>query len=99
VLERQGVKFKTVTSDNGPEFLLHCRNNWLTSLPALPEGLRDLSCTNNQLTSLPALPTSLNSLFCTNNMITGIDLTGLNLQFFECDYNNMASPSDVIGSK
>ncbi|HCR1077198.1 TPA: E3 ubiquitin--protein ligase [Enterobacter cloacae] len=35
----------------------------LTSLPALPEGLRRLSVQNTSLTSLPTLPDSLDSMF------------------------------------
>ena len=48
---------------------LYCGYNQLTSLPPLPETLKELSCSNNQLTSLPPLPETLKILDCTNNRL------------------------------
>jgi hypothetical protein len=38
---------------------LDCSGNSLTSLPALPSGLKVLDCSMNRLTSLPVLPSGL----------------------------------------
>jgi Leucine-rich repeat (LRR) protein len=47
--------------------VLHCDNNQLTSLPKLPDGLKELDCSYNQLPSLPELPDGLEELDCSNN--------------------------------
>jgi len=40
--------------------VLRCNNNhFLSSLPKLPDGLKELDCSYNQLTSLPELPDGL----------------------------------------
>ncbi|ENQ7449903.1 E3 ubiquitin--protein ligase [Salmonella enterica] len=55
-------------------------DNNLTSLPELPEGLRELEVSGNlQLTSLPSLPQGLQKLWAYNNWLTSLpqSLTGL----------------------
>ncbi|ELF1549076.1 E3 ubiquitin--protein ligase [Salmonella enterica] len=46
--------------------------NNLTSLPALPSGLRELSVSYNQLTSLPPLPSGLWKLSVFNNQLASL---------------------------
>ncbi|EBB8736499.1 type III secretion system effector E3 ubiquitin transferase SspH1 [Salmonella enterica] len=48
-------------------------DNNLTSLPELPEGLRELEVSGNlQLTSLPSLPQGLQKLWACNNWLTSL---------------------------
>ncbi|ENE1503606.1 type III secretion system effector E3 ubiquitin transferase SspH1 [Salmonella enterica] len=48
-------------------------DNNLTSLPELPEGLRELEVSGNlQLTSLPSLPQGLQKLWAYNNWLTSL---------------------------
>ncbi|PXR13305.1 type III secretion system effector E3 ubiquitin transferase SspH1 [Salmonella enterica] len=48
-------------------------DNNLTSLPELPEGLRELEVSGNlQLTSLPSLPQGLQKLWAYNNRLTSL---------------------------
>jgi len=53
--------------------ILHCSNNYLTSLDNLPPNLQLLYCSDNQLTSLDYLPTSLQELYCAGNQLTSLD--------------------------
>jgi Leucine-rich repeat (LRR) protein len=47
-----------------------CKNQ-LSSLPKLPQGLKELHCYKNKLSSLPTiLPESLRTLFCYDNKLT-----------------------------
>ncbi len=57
----------------------------LTSLPPLPDNIKELYCRNNLLTSLPPLPDTLLILNCSNNQLTSIpplphDLLVLNFE-------------------
>ncbi len=48
-------------------------DNNLTSLPELPEGLRELEVSGNlQLTSLPSLPQGLQKLWAYNNWLASL---------------------------
>ena len=51
---------------------MNCKNNRLTSIPDLPDYLRNLTCNNNQLTLLPDLPNSLKDLVCDNNQLSSL---------------------------
>lgn len=53
---------------------LNVRNNYLKSLPRLPNSIRFLFCDNNQLQSLPKLPKYLYALSCANNQLQIIKL-------------------------
>ena len=55
-----------------------CGFNNLTSLPALPGGLKTLYCYHNKLTSLPTLPATLEVLECNNNQFTLLTIKNLN---------------------
>ncbi|MCL2495350.1 MAG: leucine-rich repeat domain-containing protein [Oscillospiraceae bacterium] len=79
-------------------YTLHCNSNQLTELPALPANtLRGLDCGNNQLTVLPVLPSGLKILWCSENQLTSLDVTGLQLVWLDCRYNNMLNRSSVKG--
>ncbi|EGF0299102.1 E3 ubiquitin--protein ligase [Salmonella enterica subsp. enterica] len=52
--------------------ILFIPDNNLTSLPALPSGLRELSVSYNQLTSLPPLPSGLWKLSVFNNQLASL---------------------------
>jgi uncharacterized repeat protein (TIGR01451 family) len=52
--------------------VLHCYENYLTNLPALPNTLKILSCYSNNLTALPILPTSLITLSCNHNNLSAL---------------------------
>ena len=67
---------------------LHCNNNQLATLPALP-FLTDLDCNSNQLTSLPAMPGSLIYLHCNYNLLTNLPTLPNTLQYLICDHNQI----------
>jgi Leucine-rich repeat (LRR) protein len=71
--------------------ILICHNNYLTSLPKLPEGLICLECCNNPLTSLPKLPESLEELYCGNNELTSLPKLPKKLTILWCRYNELTS--------
>ena len=66
---------------------LYCGYNQLTSLPPLPETLKELYCDFNQLISLPPLPETLEILDCTNNQLTSLPPLLETLAILYC-YNN-----------
>ncbi|EAV7068149.1 E3 ubiquitin--protein ligase [Salmonella enterica] len=70
-LERAGL---TTLPDHLPPHItiLFIPGNNLTSLPALPSGLRELSVSYNQLTSLPPLPSGLWKLSVFNNQLASL---------------------------
>jgi Leucine-rich repeat (LRR) protein len=63
------TNFSTLSSMNTLRFL-GLGNNNLTSLPSLPNGLREFYCDDNRLTSLPTLPLGLTRLDCDDNQLT-----------------------------
>lgn len=66
---------------------LYCYNNQLSSLPVLPENLRDLLCNDNHLTSLPVLPENLETLHCFNNQLNSLPVLPENLVSLDCINN------------
>ena len=77
---------------------LNCSYNQLTSLPALPSGLKQLNCHYNQLTSLPALPSSLEELYCPCNQLTSLPTLPSGLKYLYC-YDNQLTGIDASGSE
>jgi len=71
--------------------ILYCFNNQLTSLPILPENLKELCCSNNQLTSLLALPQNLEKLNCNTNKLTSLPILPENLETLYCYKNQLTS--------
>ena len=66
---------------------LYCTNNYLTSLPKLPDSLTVLYCSGNQLRTLPELPTSLTELACTSNQLTTLPELPTSLANLYCREN------------
>jgi hypothetical protein len=71
--------------------ILYCDNNYIISLPRLPERLRLLSCLSNKLRSLPQLPQTLEYLFCSYNPLTSLPLLPPNLLHLYCDKTGLSS--------
>ncbi len=71
---------------------LNCSENFLlTSLPALPSGLKNLVCGLTGLTTLPTLPTTLLQLSCSRTQLTNLPNLPTGLQTLWCPYNKLAS--------
>jgi len=71
--------------------ILRCNHNQLTSLTALPGGLKELYCSYNQLTSLPELPVGLQRLNCNHNQLTSLPELPAGLQELYCQNNQLTS--------
>ena len=71
--------------------ILYCDDNYLISLPRLPERLRLLSCLSNKLRSLPPLPQTLEYLFCSYNPLTSLPPLPPNLLHLYCDKTGLTS--------
>ena len=71
--------------------ILHCSNNYLTSLDNLPPTLQELDCFNNQLTSLNNLPSQLQNLDCSHNQLTSLENFPPTLQTLYCHSNQLTS--------
>jgi uncharacterized repeat protein (TIGR01451 family) len=71
--------------------VLDCSSDSITTIPALPPVLRDLSCGYNKLDSLPALPPTLIALDAAINHITSFPVLPANLQTLFCDSNYLTS--------
>ena len=70
---------------------LSCDDNYLISLPALPNSLRYLSCHRNKLRSLPVLPENLRYLYCSYNPIKSLPELPPYLQDLYCMKNQLTS--------
>ncbi|ECF6076898.1 E3 ubiquitin--protein ligase, partial [Salmonella enterica subsp. houtenae] len=66
-------------------------DNNLTSLPALPPGLRELSLFGNPLTHLPALPSGLCKLWVFGNQLTSLPTLPPGLQELSVSDNQLTS--------
>ena len=64
-----------------------CSDNQLSSLPKLPNSLKELYCEDNQLTSLQELPNSLQTLYCGDNQLTSLLELPNSLQVLSCGNN------------
>jgi hypothetical protein len=79
--------------------VLRCNNNhFLSSLPKLPNGLKELDCSYNQLTSLPELPDSLEVLNCSGNQLTSLPKLPDGLKKLECSNNQLTSLPELPDS-
>ncbi|EAX0032081.1 E3 ubiquitin--protein ligase [Salmonella enterica] len=89
-LERAGL---TTLPDHLPPHItiLFIPGNNLTSLPALPSGLRELSVSYNQLTSLPPLPSGLWKLSVFNNQLASLPPLPSGLQTLWAYHNQLPS--------
>lgn len=70
---------------------IQCQNNQLINLNLNnTPSIFYLECKNNQLADLELTTlTALNQLLCENNMLTELDLRLPNLQYFDCDNNQL----------
>ena len=68
---------------------LNLSDKGLTSLPELPDSLKELSCSKNNLTTLPELPDSLEKLDCWNNNLTSLPELPDSLKELYCSENNL----------
>ncbi|EBU3309752.1 E3 ubiquitin--protein ligase [Salmonella enterica subsp. arizonae] len=89
-VERAGL---TTLPDHLPPHItiLFIPDNNLTSLPALPSGLRELSVSYNQLTSLPPLPSGLWKLSAFNNQLASLPALPSGLQTLWAYRNQLPS--------
>lgn len=71
---------------------LDCRNNQISNLLPLPEGMEYLSCDDNLIINLPILPNTLQYLYCNNNEIVSLqeNLPEELVDLF-CNGNNLVS--------
>ncbi|WP_366537822.1 NEL-type E3 ubiquitin ligase domain-containing protein [Salmonella enterica] len=74
-------------------------DNNLTSLPELPEGLRELEVSGNlQLTSLPSLPPGLQKLWAYNNRLASLPEMSPGLQELDVSHNQLTRlPQSLTG--
>jgi uncharacterized repeat protein (TIGR01451 family) len=70
---------------------LECSNNWLSTLPTLPDSLRTLICTLNTISSIPMLPAKLHYLNCRRNRLTTLPSLPSTLVYLFCYSNNLNS--------
>jgi len=71
--------------------VLDCDDNYLTSLPPLPESLLYLSCERNKLRYLPLLPENLQYLYCSYNLLTCLPPLPASLLYLYCMKNMLTS--------
>lgn len=64
---------------------LDCSVNYLTTLPALPQGLLNLKCEKNLLTTSIILPANLLELNCGHNPLISLPNLPPNLLYLYCD--------------
>ena len=84
----QKIIDKWVTDGDVDKFL-DLNNLDLTSLPKLPNNLKQLNCCYNKLTKLPTLPDSLKVLFCDHNELTILPRLPDNLKILKCNKNKL----------
>ncbi|MEI6522799.1 MAG: T9SS type A sorting domain-containing protein [Bacteroidota bacterium] len=70
---------------------LDCSDNFLSSLPTLPNSLTILNCYGNQLNSLPTLPNSLLELYCFENLLSSLPVLPNSLTYIDCYDNQLTS--------
>ena len=70
---------------------LHCNENALTVLPALPNSLLELQCHYNAITSLPTLPNYLKKMWCYVNQLTSLPALPDSLKYLNCNSNQLTS--------
>jgi len=70
---------------------LDCSYNRLTSLPNLPNALKELHCYNNKLTTLPNLPDTLEFLGCCDNKLISLPNLPDTLKSLYCFDNRLTT--------
>ena len=80
------IPLSKIANYNGLISLYLC-NNKFTTLPSLPDSLKEFYCYYNQLTSLPTLPSKLEFFGGTENNFLSIPNLPDGLKEFNCEYN------------
>ena len=70
---------------------LVCSNNYLITLPALPDAIVQLECEGNDLVSFTSLPASLIHLNCWDNQLTSLPALPPALEWLNCYENQISS--------
>ena len=68
---------------------LDCSDNQLSSLPVLPDTLKELDCSYNRLQTLPDLPKALKTLFCFSNRLQTLPELPKALKQLHCHVNRL----------
>jgi uncharacterized repeat protein (TIGR01451 family) len=66
-------------------------NNYVTSLPSLPDSLTFLDCSANQITSLPVLPAGLLTCAAQQNQLTSLPVLPNSLTYLNCTANQISA--------
>ncbi len=77
---------------------IRCWNNFLVTLPVLPDSLTDLDCGYNQISSLPTLPDQLIYLECQDNVLTSLVPLPASLTYLYCPGNQLTSLPNLPSS-
>ncbi len=70
---------------------LICNDNYLTTMPSLPDAIMELQCQGNDLVSFTDLPNSLVTLQCWNNQLASLPALPPNLDWLVCYQNQLTS--------
>ncbi len=70
---------------------LDVNNNYISTIPFLPDNLETFICSNNDLLSLPNLPNTLTYLHCSGNRISILPVLSDSLRFLSCQGNLLTS--------
>lgn len=85
IYDLSGVRFFT-----GLQTLL-CTDNYLVSMPLLPDAIQDLQCRSNAISTFTNLPNSLVSLQCQENSITSFPVLPPSLERLWCYFNGLTA--------
>jgi hypothetical protein len=61
-----------INKDTSRLYIFFCENNFLESLPDLPDRIYMINCSNNQLKTIPALPKTKLTLNCAHNPLISL---------------------------
>jgi len=90
------VGFDSIADLTGVEYFvnlqrLNCLDDYLISLPVLPNSIEVIFCSGNLLTSLPTLPNSLQYIECNQNQLTSFPALPNSLKYIDCSSNQLTS--------
>ncbi|QQR86727.1 MAG: DUF11 domain-containing protein [Flavobacteriales bacterium] len=85
-----------LTDLNGVQYFtglqtLVCSNNYLTSMPVLPDAIQELQCQSNGITAFTNLPSSLVVLQCQDNALASLPALPLGLEWLFCFNNGLVA--------
>lgn len=70
---------------------LGCHQNYISTLPNLPQFLETINCSFNLLTGITTLPPLLKYLYCSNNQISNISSVPNSLLYLYCGTNQLSN--------